>query len=84
MNIAAPLQMKTVPDFRDLFAFLRQHGLAWTVRFKRSPHIADLQRSQPLLQPNSLFTLRSPGDQLQVVAFRLNQRRTPKEGIAND
>jgi hypothetical protein len=83
MHIAAPFQMKIVTDIRDLFALLREHGLFCTGRSKRSPRIPNLQRSKPLLETGSLFTLRSPSDQLQVVAFRLDQQRVREGGIAN-
>jgi hypothetical protein len=84
MYIAAHFQMNIVTDIRDLFAFLRERGLACIRRLNQSRRNLALQRFKPLLQPRSLFTLRSPGDQLQVVAFRLNQHRPPKEGVENE
>jgi hypothetical protein len=84
MYIAAHFQMSIVTDVRVLFAFLRVHGLAWTRRSNRSRRIPEPQRHRTLLEPCSLFTLRSPDDQLHVVAFRLNQHRAPEEGIKNE
>jgi len=84
MHIAAPFQMKIVPDIRDLFAALREYGLRWTGTFSRAPRIPDLRSSGPLSEPGSLFTLRSPADQLYVVAFRLKQRQPPEAGIPNE
>jgi len=78
MHIAAPFQMKIVPDIRDLFAPLRECGLRWSGKFNRSPRIPDLRSSGPLAEPGSLFTLRSPADQLYVVAFRLKQQQPPE------
>jgi hypothetical protein len=80
MYFAAHFQMNIVTDIRDLFAFLRERGLAWTRRSNRSRRIPP-QRHKPLVEPCSLLTLRSPGDQLHVVAFR---QRAPEEGIENE
>jgi hypothetical protein len=70
MDIVAPFQMKIVTDIRNLLALLREHGLFCTGRSKRSRRLPHLQRSKPLFETSSLFTLRSPGDHLHVVILR--------------
>jgi hypothetical protein len=84
MHTAAPIEMKVIDSLALFIASLPNRFLRRNRNPKPEARAACLNRSRPLSRPCSLITLRSPGDQLQVVALRLNEDKAFQEDIINE
>jgi hypothetical protein len=84
MHTAALIEMKVIDNLALFVASLPKRCFRRNRKPKPDPRVVCLNRSRPLLRPGSIITLHSPGDQLQVVALRLNEYKASQENIKNE
>ena len=84
MHTAAPIEMKVIDNLALFLASLPKRCFRRNRKPNPELRVACLNRSKPLLTPCSLITLRSPGDQLHVVALRSDEYKALQEDITNE
>jgi hypothetical protein len=75
-HVAAPTQMKIIPYLSRIFVCLPTLCFQTKSKTKSDPRTVGSSRTQEQLwPPSSVFPIRSPGDQLHVVALRPTDSR---------